>query len=370
MYASVASMIKQFNMQNIKLLIEMGYKVDVACNFDFGSTMSQESVDQLKQDLTELGVNFHNIPIPRKVTDIKNILKSIKITKKLMNDNKYALVHCHSPIGGIICRLSNLISSQYKKTKMIYTAHGFHFYKGAPLLNWLIYYPIEKVCSYFTDVLITINKEDYELAKKKMKAKQVEYVPGVGIDVDKFKNTVVDKAEKRKELGIPGDAILLLSVGELNKNKNHQVIIRALAELNNPNVHYAIAGVGPLHDYLIDLSKELGITNQLHLLGYRTDVAELYKCADVFCFPSIREGLSVSLMEAMASGLPCVVSKIRGNMDLIDNKGGYLFYLDKKLNLDEISKITTSKLGYYNFQKSNDYSAERISKLIKKIYIT
>lgn len=321
MLASVASMIDQFNMQNIAILQEQGYEVHVAANFEQGSTSSKERVEQFKKELKEKNISYFQIDFSRNVANIPQNIKAYKQIKKLLMDNKYEFIHCHSPIGGVCGRLA----AKFTNTKVIYTAHGFHFYKGAPKLNWMIYYPIEKVLSYITDILITINKEDYELAKKKMKAKRIEYVPGIGVDINKFENVAIDKIKKRKELGLSKDNIVLLSVGELNKNKNHEVIIRALSKLNNSNIHYIIAGRGNLNQYLYELSKSLNIEKQVHLLGFRTDISELYSIADIFCFPSYREGLSLSLMEAMAIGLPVICSKIRGNYDLIqEDKGGYL----------------------------------------------
>ncbi len=179
--------------------------------------------------------------------------------------------------------------------------------------------------SFVTDTLITINKEDYEFAKKYLHARRIEYVPGVGIDVEKFANTKINKKAKRRELGIPENCKLLLSVGELNKNKNHQLVLKALAQIDDKNIHYAICGKGELQDYLLSLAKELKVSDRFHLLGRRDDIPEILKCADVFVHPSLREGLPVSLMEAMASGLPCVVSDIRGCRDLIENGvNGYL----------------------------------------------
>lgn len=320
--ASVASMIDQFNMQNIELLLENGYDVDVACNCKEGNTISDDRISELIDKLKKKNVTTYHVPIPRKVTDIKDIIYSIKFIKKLYTENGYTLMHCHSPIGSVVARVA-AISERKKGMKVIYTAHGFHFYKGAPKKNWLIFYPIERICSSFTDVLITINKEDYAFAKKHMKANQVEYVPGVGIDTIKFSIPNFNVAEKKAELGLKDKDIMILSVGELNQNKNHEVVVRAISKLKNPNIHYFIAGKGDKEQYLDELAKELDVN--LHLLGYRTDIIELLNTADIFAFPSFREGLSVALMEAMAAGLPCVVSKIRGNVDLIvDNKGGYL----------------------------------------------
>jgi glycosyltransferase involved in cell wall biosynthesis len=218
-----------------------------------------------------------------------------------------------------------------------------------------MYYPIEKICARFTDVLITINKEDYALAQKKMPAKKVCYVPGVGIDLSKIQNIECDRNEVRKSMGVPEDCVLLLSIGELNVNKNHQVVVKALAKLNNKNVHYAVAGVGDQKGNLLNLAKELGVENQFHLLGYRTDALKLYRAADIFIFPSFREGLSVSMMEAMASGCPIVCSQIRGNVDLVENeKGGYLFNpVDWQALSLNLKKLIDNKLLCEQFGKCN-----------------
>lgn len=369
--ASVASMIDQFNMQNIELLLENGYDVDVACNCKEGNTISDERISELIDKLKKNNVTTYHVPIPRKVTDIKDIIYSIKFIKKLYTENGYTLMHCHSPIGSVVARVA-AISERKKGMKVIYTAHGFHFYKGAPKKNWLIFYPIERICSSFTDVLITINKEDYAFAKKHMKANQVEYVPGVGIDTKKFIIPNFNVAEKKAELGLKDKDIMILSVGELNQNKNHEVVVRAISKLKNPNVHYFIAGKGDKEQYLDELAKELDVN--LRLLGYRTDIIELLNTADIFAFPSFREGLSVALMEAMAAGLPCVVSRIRGNVDLIeDGINGYLCDPNDEVSFCESLKALVDGEKYKNFDKYNcqtimNFDVHKIMKMMMKIY--
>jgi len=229
----------------------------------------------------------------------------------LLTDNEYDFIHCHSPIGGVIARLA----AHKKKTPVVYTAHGFHFYKGAPLKNWLVYYPIERYLSRFTDVLITINKEDYSRAKKYFRAGRIEYIPGVGLDIGKFRDVVIDRAAKRKEIGVPEDAFVLVSVGELNRNKNHEVIVKALAKLKNKRIYYVICGSGPLEKYLKNLITELCLGRHVKLLGYRADIPDILKAADVFAFPSKREGLGLAALEAMASGLPIITSNVHGIVD-------------------------------------------------------
>lgn len=206
----------------------------------------------------------------------------------------------------------------------MYTAHGFHFFKGAPLLNWLIYFPVEWICSFFTDTLITINKEDYTFAKKHMHAKETILIPGVGLDTTRFLSET-NREEKRRELGFSDETSVLLSVGELIPRKNHRVIIDAVSKLNDKNIQYLIVGRGEKKDELESYIKTLGLEENVHLLGFRTDVVDLCRASDVFCFPSLQEGLGMATLEAMAAGIPCVASNVRGTTELIeDGKNGFL----------------------------------------------
>lgn len=371
--ASVASMVDHFLLPNIEMLQELDYKVYVACNFKFGSPSSQDKIEQLKKDLENNNVICKDIHFMRNPFSIQTVKKYMEL-KKIMSNNTFELVHCHTPVVGVLARFAAR-KTRKKGTKVIYTAHGFHFFKGAPLINWLVYYPMEKICSYMTDVLITINKEDYAFAKGKMKAKKVEYIPGVGIDTSKFANVEVDVEKKRQELGLTMDNVVLLSVGELNENKNHQVIIKALGEIKDNNIHYCIAGVGEWKDKLLGIAKEYEVEGNVHLVGFRKDIEELLKIVDIFFFPSKREGLSVALMEAMGSGLPCVVSKIRGNTDLIvDDCGGKLVDANA---VDEFVKVIKevsnnkelqSKYGEYNTVKILGFDVMNVEKRMRGIY--
>ncbi|MDR0220277.1 MAG: glycosyltransferase [Lachnospiraceae bacterium] len=323
MVASVASMIGQFNMPNIALLQAKGYAVTVAANFSFGNTFGNKHADTLRDELVAGGIEVYDIKFMRNVFALSNIT-AYKQIKKLINDNNYALIHCHSPIGGVISRLA----AKKKRglgTRVIYTAHGFHFYKGANWRKWFFYYPVEKWLSRYTDALITINREDYFLASTKMKAKRTYYLPGIGIETRKYMRAETERAGKRSELNIPAEAIVIVSIGELSKRKNHQAAIKSLSTIKSDRLFYIICGLGDLQERLQKLAKRRGIDDRVLLLGYRTDTAEILQMSDIFLFPSLQEGLPVALMEAMAAGLPCVVSKIRGNVDLLeDNKGGFL----------------------------------------------
>lgn len=324
--ASVASMIDLFNRENIVIMETLGCKVDVTANFQEGSITSSQRVTEYKKELEDKGVDVFDIPIPRSVFKISKILKSYKMLKKLADDGQYKMVHVHSPIGGVVGRLA-FKKARKAGTKVIYTAHGFHFFKGAPWLNWALFYPIERYCSKITDVLITINKEDYQRAMSWNSCK-VEYVPGIGVDVETFKS-VLDKEKKdnlRREFGFTDNDFVFMSTGQISVRKNHEVVIRALAKVRNTHVKYLIVGFGELQDKLQALVDELGLKDRVVFAGYRGDVRDLLHVVDGFAFPSLQEGLPVALMEAMAAGLPVVCSRIRGNVDLIqDGEGGFIY---------------------------------------------
>lgn len=373
--ASVASMIDQFNMANIKILLDMGHHVDVACNFECGSSCTTERITELKKKLESLSVDCIQIDFERNVLDIRGNVRAFIQIRSLIKQRNYGIVHCHAPICAAVTRLA-FCRERKHGTRIIYTAHGFHFFYGAPLKNWLLFYPVEKVCARMTDVLITINLEDYELAKKKLHAKKVVYSPGIGVDIGKFKKIQEnDILTLRKEIGILSNQIWLLSVGELNRNKNHESVMRAMKEI--PNLYYTIAGQGELDSYLMELAKKLEIQDRFKLLGFRNDISRFYQAADVFIFPSMREGLSVALMEAMASGKMVVCSRIRGNTDLVDEHGGILFTagnvseIESSLRmLNEMTEEQRTRLGEYNAEKIKQFDRIEVDKIMRDIYET
>lgn len=357
--ATVWGFISSFEKNDIKILKELGYKIIVASNFQ-----------GYRGDLADLDVEILDIPIARSPISLNNI-KAFFTLRKYLLKNKIDLIHCHTPVGGVLGRIVGKI---YRIKKVIYTAHGFHFYKGANLANWLLFYPVEKILSKFTDVLIVINSEDYEIAKR-FYSKKLEYIPGVGLDTKAIRELKVNREIKRKELGLKDDDIVLLSVGELNNNKNHIIPIKALSNIKNENIVYLIAGKGSLKDYLEEQIKNLGLKDKVKLLGYRTDVYELCKIADIYIFPSKREGLGLAALEAMASGLPLICSSIRGINDYAeDNKTGYC--IDK----DNIDKFTESleklinfenlreKFGKYNEKKVLKFDINNVEKNMRRIY--
>lgn len=366
LYVTTISLtINTFFKPHIDMLVKEGHQVDIACN------CSDLHIDDF---YINLGCNVHQIDFSRSPISVHNF-KAFKQLKNVIKNGNYDIVHCHTPNASVITRL---VCRKFRKKnglKVFYTAHGFHFYKGAPKLNWLVYYPIERLCSRFTDKLITINSEDYELANNKFKAKEVHYVPGAGIDLSKFGNVPVDRSAKRQDIGVSQDAFLLLSVGELNENKNHQVVIRAMARLNLSEIHYAIAGVGDKKDYLLELAANLGLSDRVHLLGYRSDVEELIRSSDLFCFPSQREGLGLAAVEAMACGLPVLAAENRGTREfVVPNKNGFLCQcFDVDAFADAISNAISDRKLLERFSKNTYNSVKRfeldnVVSIMKGIY--
>lgn len=343
-----------------------GSTVDIATNECHRESM----VNPLYQSL---GCRVYPISCSRFPFD-KGNLNAINEIREIVAKGNYDIVHCHTPIAAACTRLA-CKGLRKSGVKVIYTAHGFHFYTGAPLKNWLLYYPVEWLCAHWTDVLITINKEDYERAKKHMHARRVVYVPGVGIDTKRFMDATVDRATMRREIGVPEDAVLLMSVGELIARKNHEVAMKALAKIADKNIHYAIVGIGPLRDELQTLAESLGVGEQVHFLGYRRDIPELYKAADICVFPSHQEGLPVAVMEAMACGLPIIASDIRGSHELLSSSGNVLITKcdDAGAFAEAIKRLSAdatlcAEMGVANLEKSAAYDVEIINVRMKEIY--
>lgn len=293
--------------------------------------------------------------------------------KAKVDKENYNLVHCHSPIGGVVCRLA-CRKARKRGTKVIYTAHGFHFFKGAPLKNWILFYPVEKMCAKVTDILITINGEDYSRAKA-WKSVDVKYVPGIGVHTDRFSLDAVEDSSLREQLNFTTDDFVFMSTGQISVRKNQEAIIRAISKINNPKIKYLIVGTGELEKQLKLLAKELNVENRIIFAGYRGDVNKLLRVVDAFIFPSLQEGLPVALMEAMASGLPVICSNIRGNTDLIQHgEGGYLVeprdysgYAEAMLelydnydNLEEMRRV--------NIETMKSFDTKVINEKMKKIY--
>ncbi|PQF21035.1 glycosyltransferase family 4 protein [Enterococcus mundtii] len=365
-----ASKVNSFSEASMLAAKEKGIDFCIAGSWGYRSD-EERKIDELKYGIKIFQVDFHRNPI-----NLKNIKAYYQIVEIIKNE-KIDVIHCNTPIGGVVGRIAGL---KCGIRKVIYQAHGFHFYSGGPKLNWLLFYPIERLLALHTDVLITINQEDYNMSKSfklRQKGKR-HYIPGIGIDTKKFSFEDKEEIRKkiRKDINIPNDAKMILSIGELNKNKNHLSVIHSMKEVKREsNIYYAIAGTGELQKFLQQTIIDLGLQERVFLLGYRNDISKLLSATDIYILPSFREGLNASLMEAMSSGIPCIVSNIRGNRDLIeDGHGGYVV---DPTNLNEISSTIQKlfgdneirkKMGEYNLKKIKSYDISVVVELIKNIY--
>lgn len=364
----VTGRLGNFSIPSIIAAQKLGYE------FHFAANWSKVDKSIIQEEEKKYGIKIHHIDFERSPFDKKNY-RAYKQLRELMNKYRFDAIHCNTPIGSILGRLC---AKQSGISKVIYTAHGFHFYKGAPKINNIIYKNVEKYLAKLTDCIITITKEDYNSAlefKKINKKLDVYYIPGVGVNIDEIIKTLVDREAVRKELGIPNDSILIISAGELNKNKNQKIIIDAISKIeDNENIHYIVCGQGHLEEVLKKMVIEKQLSRNIHFLGYRNDIVKLMKASDIFVLPSYREGLSRSIMEAMASGMPVIASKIRGNVDLIkDNEGGFLCYCNDteafSMAIEKlINKEARRKMGDFNLEYSQKFDVTNIKKEMLSIY--
>jgi glycosyltransferase EpsD len=319
--ATVDYHFKAFHLPYLKWFKEQGWEVHVAASGE----MELPYVDKK-----------YNIPIQRAPFNRMN-RAAYKELKEIIDKNQYKIIHCHTPMGGVLTRLAAREARKHG-TKVLYTAHGFHFCKGAPFLNWLVYYPIEKWLSHYTDCLITINEEDYNLAfNHHFKAQQIEHIHGVGVNTERF-SPEKDKSILRAKYHYHNDAFLMLYAAEFNKNKNQKLLIESIALIKDeiPNAKLLLAGEGALLQDCQELARKLGVQDMIDFLGYRNDIDLLLKMSDIAVASSYREGLPVNIMEAMACGLPVIATENRGHRELIfSNRNGWLI---ENRNTIEISK--------------------------------
>ncbi|NCB04865.1 MAG: glycosyltransferase family 1 protein [Clostridia bacterium] len=350
-----------FHLPFMRWFQQRGYEVHVCARNDTGKPADIPYCD-----------HYHEIAFERSPLNPRNV-RAYRELKRVIDEENFAIIHCHTPVGGMLTRLAAR-SARRRGAKVLYTAHGFHFFTGAPMKNWLLFYPAERLLARYTDVLVTINQEDYARASR-FPAKRVEYVPGVGIDLSRFHGQEQPDRALFDALGVAPDEPAVMAVGEFIPRKNHQTLLRAFAKLHHPKAKLLLCGVGEKTDELQALARELGIENRVLFLGFRRDVEKLLPLAQVFAFPSLQEGLPVSVMEAMACGLPCVVSRVRGNADLIvQGKSGMLrapldadgFAQDLDALLD--CPALRTEMGAYNRRAVSAYGLDEILRRMGDIY--
>lgn len=364
--ATVQSHICQFHKPLVKVLHEHGCEVHVAARDNLAEK------NGLKLDFVD---KVYDVPFARSPKSLDN-LRAYKELKKIIEADKYDIIHCNTPMGGIVTRLAAR-KARKKGTRVIYTAHGFHFYEGAPKKNWIVFYPIEKLFSRITDTLITITHEDYRLASKKFHCK-VAHMHGVGVDETRYTLiSFADKANKKVEMGYNAEDRIILCVGELLPNKNQEMIIRAMTEITkkNPNAHLLLAGNGPEKNNLEKLIDSLGLEDRVTLLGYVTNLQDYQHISDGVVSCSKREGLPLNIVEGMLSGTPIVATINRGHKELICN--GNTGYLVRVNDVDSIAKYVNKVLAGGNqikelianaYEYALDYGFGNVSKELDSIY--
>ena len=341
----------------IEPLSELGHSVVWAA--DFSQFVAEKSV--IPCPIEQISINTSPLNPGNR--------KAYKQLLEIIEKYKIEAVVCSTPIGGALARLA---AKKKHVSPVVYEAHGFLFFKGAPLINRTVYKWEEDILAHYTDVLITITEEDYQAAQKlKLRSGWKPYlVHGAGVKVGVTVD--IDRAEKRRSIGVPEAAFVIVSAGELNKNKNTEVIVWALKDVDG--AHYVACGVGPEEENLRKLAEELSVSDRFHLLGYRTDMPEVMTCADVFTMMSFREGMPRSILEAMDLGLPCVGSDTRGIRDLIDKDGGYICKpTDAAAFAEAFVKLrdnpgTRESMGKHNREKAKGYSADIVRKELLDIY--
>ena len=363
----VKTHIMQFHIPYLKMFQEMGWETAVAARNDY------ENPADCVIPYCDV---YYDIKFERNPLNPKN-LEAYQELKRILDEGEYDLVHCHTPVGGMLTRLA-AGSARKKGSKIFYTAHGFHFYQGAPLLNWLVYYPLERWMARKTDVLITINQEDYQRAKH-FPAKQVVYIPGVGVDLQRFAPDRAARLAKRKELGLGEEEFALLSGGELIPRKNHALVLEALARLRQEGklekIRYLICGRGKIEAELRQKAEALGVADRVAFLGYRKDVPQLCNACDLFVFMSLQEGLPVALMEAMACGLPVVCSRIRGNTDLVESGvNGEILDSTPEALAESIQRLRLDPVRRERYAASagrtvQAYDLQNVQEQMKKVYL-
>lgn len=362
---TISSTINAFLVSHIEYLINQGHTVDIATNI----------TDDISNKLIKRGVRVFLVEFQRNPFNIKN-KKAYNEIKKIQEEEKYDIVHVHTPVASFVSRLA---LRKEKKLKIIYTCHGFHFYKGSPLINWFLFYPLEKIAARWTDALVTINSEDFELASNfKLRGNgQVSKIHGVGIEKDKYVTKKFNKHEYRRKLGISDEDFVILVLAELNKNKNHIQLVKAMGILKKryPNIKAIFAGTGPLEEKIKNQIKQNNLEDKISMIGWRNDVKELISLSDVVGLFSKREGLGKCLLEAMVCGKSVIATNTRGPRELIEHEeNGFLFEVgDIESTANAIEKIyidsdTKNRFEQESIRIINKYLLDNVLNELDYIY--
>jgi len=328
------------------------------------------------KDCVEECDRVYDIQWSRNVFNPKNLLVGISRVREVVAQNNYDLVHVHTPIAAFVTRYALKDNQQ---TQVIYTAHGFHFYRGGSAVKNTIFFNLEKLAGNWTDYLIVINKEDEAAAKNNnfLPSDRIYYTSGIGVDTHYYASGKVTPDAitcVRESLHLSDSDTLLLSIAEFTPRKRHPDLLNALAKVANPNIHLALAGSGKTRPAMEELAQQLGIDKQVHFLGYRNDIPTLIQAADAVLLVSQQEGLPRSIMEAMCLNTPVIGSNIRGTQDLLQDGCGLLVELGDTDALAEaiIQVVEDPKSLVVMAEKAKvkikDYDLEQIIQKYTDIY--
>lgn len=360
MIATIGNFLTSFEISDMAILKSMGYEVHCAANF---VGLSETRKKKLEQMCT---IN-HQIDFGRSPFSRDNLVAYHQL-RKLFERYSFDIVHCHTPIGAAVGRIAAK-KHRKKGTRVIYTCHGYHFHKKSNKKQWLLYFPMEKMLAHYTDMIIAINKEDYELSKH-FKVPYVKYIPGVGIDAKTIENIECSRKKMREEYKIPDQAFVILTIGELSDRKNQEVIIRAMADMKDDNVYYLLCGNGHNMEKYKAIAKELDVYDRVIFAGYvdHEKVLQLCHAIDIGAIPSKIEGLGLAGLEILASGHPLVGSNVHGIRDyLIDGKTGISVDPDDYIGFAHaIKKMKEDKNFYRSLVENTKKIAEQFDIEITK----
>lgn len=363
-----------FLKNDFQLLHDLGFDIEIAAD---GRMPNGGRAVELSL-LEKAKIPFHQINFDSKNPLSKANFTAYKELRRVIRNNDFDFISCHTPISGMLTRIAAQRERRIHGTRVIYTTHGFAFCRGASKKSWLMYYPVEFILSSLCDAIVTINREDFQNAKK-MLCRKVYQLPGVGVDTERMKPRNFSYAEYRKTLGIRQKDIMVLSVGELSARKNHRVVIEALSLLPDKDRYQYIvcgrdvSGTG-LEQELSDLAKKLDV--RVKFLGHRTDIPEINNCADIAVIPSLREGLGLAGIEALASGVPVIGSNVQGIRDyVIPGKTGYLcnpyepYQFAQAIScLSAMDGLTRERMSQYCREKAADFTLLRSKEKLSEIY--
>lgn len=374
---TISGFLDKFEKGNVEILRKMGYTIHYAANTEQQHYLFDD------EEIKKLGVHIHHIDIERSPYMVRANRKAFLQLTKIVRKYNISIIHCHTPVGGLLGRL---IGKYFRKDgiKVIYTAHGFHFYKGAPWINNSVYYLAERWLARHTDILVVINREDLESARKFRLRKngKIYRIPGAGLDTQRFHIFSEEERRRRRQaLGIGEEVFFIVSVGELNENKNQEIILEALALMQDrgcdiSKIVYGICGDGFFRNRLETRVRELGLQENVKMFGYCSDVPAILGCADMSVLSSRREGLGMAALESLAMGVPVAAADNRGTREYMeDGRNGYVCSCkDAESFIRGIGKIRNMdgearrKMGIRCRKTTEGFEKARTASVMREVY--